>query len=114
MKEGKKMRSENEILEEIEILKKKEKEVIEKMRKGLEDRGGELELVDGIISLMVLSSILSFTTWAFGKSELRFSTLLEIEDVSKKGIESGAPLDGVLEFAMKKIKELGGGGEQKN
>lgn len=102
------MRSENEILEEIDILKKKEEEAIEKLKNMNEE---ESEGIGDLISVMVLSSILSFTTWLLGKSDLRFSTLMEIEEVSRKSIRAGAPVEGVVEFAMQKIKELG---EKKN
>ncbi len=102
-----KMRSENEILEEITVLKKKEEEAIEKLKNMHEESEG----IGNLISITVLSSILSFTTWLLGESDLRFSTLMEIEEVSRKSIRAGAPVEGVIEFAMQKIKELG---EKKN
>lgn len=101
------MRSENDILEEIRILKKKEEESIEKLKNIHE----ESDSIGDLITITVLSSILSFTTWLLGESDLRFSTLMEIEEVSRKSIMAGAPVEGVVEFATQKIKELG---EKKN
>jgi hypothetical protein len=100
------MRSESEVLEEFEVLKKKEKELLDKVKKDLL-KGEPESLMESITSMMVFSSVLSFITWILGHSELRFSTLMDIEEVTKKGLDSGKPMEDVLAFAMDKIKELG-------
>jgi len=100
------MRSESEILEEFEVLKNKEKELLDKVKKDLLS-GETNSLLESLTSMMVYSSVLSFSSWILGHSELRFSTLMDIEEVTKKGIDSGKPLEDVLAFAMDKIKELG-------
>ena len=52
------MRSESEILEEFEILQKKEKELLDKVKKDLIK--GEMEsLLESLTSMMVFSSVLS-------------------------------------------------------
>ena len=100
------MRSESEILEEFEVLKKKEKELLDKVKIDLL-KGEAGTLMESITSMMVFSSVLSFASWILGHSELRFSTLMDIEEVTKRALDSGKPMEDVLTFALNKIKELG-------
>ncbi len=104
------MRSEKEVLEEMKVLEDREKGLIEKMKNALKD-GDTSRALDDLSQMMVLTSVLSFATWLIEKTELRFSTLMDIEEVTKRGMESGQPPEDVLEFAWNKIKDLG---EKKN
>ncbi len=56
------MRSEKEVLEEMEILYNREKGVIEKMKKEFTE-GNTSKAFDDLSQLMVLTSVLSFVTW---------------------------------------------------
>lgn len=91
------MRTSQEIEEEIQELRKLEKETIIEFLKGME--------MDKAVQIANISSVLCFASWLYGQTEMKFSTLINITEVSKRGLMAGVPVEDIMEFSNEKIKE---------
>jgi len=92
------MRNEQEIVEELDALRTLEKEAALKFMNAFE--------LDLAVQISNISSVLCFAMWLLEKTEMKFSTLINITEVSKQGLIKGIPVEDIMEFAQQKIHAL--------
>lgn len=92
------MRTLTEIENELKVLKDMERVAVHEITAN--------EKYEFLLTVLNLSAVLAFCDWLFNKTEMSFSTLMNLSEVGRKGIEKGVSIEDIMDFTHKKVDEF--------